>query len=48
MVIVGYVTYKKGEMIIKRIYSGEIFGEIGILIKLNHYILILLQMNVLF
>ena len=30
MVIVGYVTYKKGEMIIKRIYSGEIFGEIGI------------------
>ena len=30
MVIVGYDTYKKGEMIIKRIYSGEIFGEIGI------------------
>ena len=30
MVIVGYDTYKKGEMIIKRIYSREIFGEIGI------------------
>ena len=30
MVIEGYVTCTKGEMIIKRFYSGEIFGEIGI------------------
>ena len=30
MVLEGYVTCSKGEMIIKRIFNGEIFGEIGI------------------
>ena len=30
MVLEGYVTCSKGEMIVKRIFNGEIFGEIGI------------------